>query len=285
MQLMICNRIGLAFVMQTNLSFPIRLSGTTSSNCSSQENVETIKFNVRSLIEKKFGPTCIPSPCGGAGWTRVAYLNMSEPQQTCPSNWNLTTSPVRGCGRSSTGAQMCDSVVYPINGLTYNNVCGRITAYHKGWSEGFSNRFTPSSLEVAHVSGVSLTHGLPGARQHVWTFVGAENDERNASDNCPCANTNTAWPHQIPSFIGNDYFCDTGRHEKGIDNNAFYFNDPLWDGEGCGSTSSCCEFNSPPWFCKSLPQPTTDDLEIRLCGYFPKSFEDKIISLIDIFVN
>ena len=26
----------------------------------------------------------------------------------------------------------------------------------------------------------------------------------------------------------------------------------LWDGEKCGLTSTCCEFNNPPRFCKEL---------------------------------
>ncbi len=41
--------------------------------------------------------------------------------------------------------------------------------------------------------------------------------------------------------------------------------DPLWDGAGCGPTSSCCQLNNPPWFCVSFPEPTTDDLELRIC--------------------
>ena len=30
--------------------------------------------------------------------------------------------------------------------------------------------------------------------------------------------------------------------------------------------SGMASFNSPPWFCKQLPQPTHDYIEIRLCG-------------------
>ena len=26
-----------------------------------------------------------------------------------------------------------------------------------------------------------------------------------------------------------------------------------------------CTFNSPPWFCKQLPQATTEDIEVRIC--------------------
>ena len=44
----------------------------------------------------------------------------------------------------------------------------------------------------------------------------------------------------------------------------YYVNDPLWDGAGCVQ-GSCCQFNSPPWFCKDLPHPTSEDIELRLC--------------------
>ena len=88
----------------------------------------------------------------------------------------------------------------------------------------------------------------------------------------------------ISSFTGNAYFCDTGNCGPWYSFTTFYLNDPLWDCERCGSTSSCCEFNSPPWFCKSLRQPTTDDLEIRLCCSNVIMDESKIESSIDIYV-
>ena len=44
---------------------------------------------------------------------------------------------------------------------------------------------------------------------------------------------------------------------------------PLWDGEGCGPINACCQLNNPPWFCTPLPQPTTDDIELRLCAWWP----------------
>ena len=90
--------------------------------------------------------------------------------------------------------------------------------------------------------------------------------------------------HQIPSFVGNNYFCDTGN--RGPNPTAFttYPDDPLWDGEGCGPTSSCCQLNNPPWFCTTLPQPTTDDLEVRVCGVQSRTNEDSLTTLVDISV-
>ena len=40
----------------------------------------------------------------------------------------------------------------------------------------------------------------------------------------------------IPSFVGNDYFCETGAPQGEILSGgtpiAFYADDPLWDGQG-----------------------------------------------------
>ena len=32
-----------------------------------------------------------------------------------------------------------------------------------------------------------------------------------------------------------------------------------------GPSNSCCSLNTPPWFVKDLPSPTTDDIEMRVC--------------------
>ena len=247
----------------------IRFAPFATETCPSSEDIDSLRASAKLILESRYINNR-PCSCGDASWTRVAYLNMSDSQQTCPSNWTLNTSPVRGCGRSSTWPGTCDAVVYSVKGRRYSSVCGKIIAYHKGVSTGFPSiwRNTTIPIEESYVSGVSITHGPPEARQHVWTFAGAINEQDSDTFNrkqlCPCSNTNITWAYEVPSFIGNDYFCDTGNHGGPKYNlTAIYINDLLWDGEGCGSTSSYCEFNSPPWFCKSLPQPTTDDLEIR----------------------
>ena len=275
---------------QQMLPFPLGLPPTISSGqtCPSQDAINAEHRRVRDILEETYSTP--PCSCGGDGWTRVAYLNMSDPNQQCPSNWNLTTSPVRGCGRSSAGMYTCDSSFYPVHGRTYSSVCGRVLAYQRGVGVGYSAVLDTgiNTTESAYVSGVSLTHGPAGARQHIWTFAAAlvEQDDNFGRYNCPCTNTNVTWPYQVPSFIRNDYFCDTGNRGPGYNVTAFYSDDSLWDGEGCGSTSTCCEFNTPPWFCKSLPQPTSDDLELRLCNYFTYDFqEDKVIYLVDIFIK
>ena len=101
-----------------------------------------------------------------------------------------------------------------------------------------------------------------------------------------CTLTNSQSTQSIPSFVGQDYFCETGitgGYSEGV---IYPDGDPLWDGEGCGSGSTCCELNGPPFFCKSLPEPTTDDIEVRICGEERAlDNEDTPIELVEIFVR
>ncbi len=205
----------------------------------------------------------------------VAYLNMSDTTQRCPSSWNFTASPVRGCDRLVSN---CDSVTFPSNGQSYSRVCGRVIGYQRGTTDAFNG----GSLEGAYLDGVSITHGAAGSRQHIWSFVAALHDadpSYSSSFVCRCTNINQNWPYQVPSFIGNNYFCDTGNHGSTIPTSTF--TEPIWDGTGCSATSTCCEFNNPPWFCTTLPRPTTNDLEVRNCGGTEApQHEDVIINLI-----
>ena len=211
---------------------------------------------------------------------------MSDPNQQCPSNWRLNTfSDIRGCGRPN-GSNSCDSAFFPSNGRNYSRVCGKIIAYQKGSTGALGAAVNNNAgLEDPYVDGISLTHGAQGSRSHIWTLVVALNDSPSAQtiDICPCINSNS-WPHTVPSFIGNNYFCDTASHDTGFVDEMNYPNNPLFDGEGCGTDSTCCQFNTPPWFCTKLPQPTSDDLEVRICGNEPIDNEDAIISLIDIYI-
>ena len=289
--LLLCAAPDPGLCQQQMLPSPIRLptvSISSGQTCPSQDAVNSANSKVRDILEER---SVLPCSCGGDGWTRVAYLNISDPNQQCPVNWTLTTSPIRGCGRSSFGSNTCDSSFYPVLGRTYSSVCGRVLAYQRGVGLGFYAAliFGRNTTDAAYVSGVSVTHGPAGSRQHIWTFAAALDEQGRTYDgryNCPCTNTNVTWPYQVPSFIGNDYFCGTANRGPGFSHSTYYPDDPLWDSEGCGSASTCCEFNTPPWFCTSLPQPTSDDLELRLCNYLIRGYgEDKLIYLVDIFIK
>ena len=225
------------------------------------------------------------------GWTRVAYLNMTDPSQQCPSAWTLQTrssEPRRLCGRSSSGGS-CESVTYSTFGMNYSHVCGRVIGYENGTPDAFHNSGS-QTIEGYYVDGISLTHGPPGSRQHIWTFVAGlveNNPSRYPQWSCPCADRATALS-LVPSFVGNDYFCESGNPASTY-TFMFFANDPLWDGQGCGA-ASCCELSyppgvTPPWFCKQLPQTTTDDIEVRLCGGEGNADEDTPVELIKLYIN
>ena len=230
----------------------------THQNCPSQNVTEStkeaLKTVVNSYLYDKYG--IMTDECGGPGWRRVAYFDMNNTDSQCPSEWRLHTDRVRGCGRNHTAIFSCDSVYFRNNGLSYSRVCGRITAYQKSKFYAFySNINRGSSIDSAYASGVLLSHGPVGSRQHIWTFAGALFEQSSvygtntyfAQFICPCTISAISWPYQVPSFVGNNYFCDSGNPGPYHSGGTLYPNDPLWDGAGCPSTSSCCEFNNPPW--------------------------------------
>jgi hypothetical protein len=129
---------------------------------------------------------------------------------------------------------------------------GRVLYKHFNLQNSVCMLVQNPTIDGNYVDGVSLTHGRP--RQHVWTF---------AARNCSCPGK--------PSFVEPDhYFCD-GSTE-------------LW--HGCtASSNSCCSFNNPPWFYRQLSQPTTDDIEMRVCRDEDRGNEDIQIQAIDLYVQ
>ena len=119
-------------------------------------------------------------------------------------------------------AGTCESAIFPFNGQSYSRVCGRINAYQSGTPSAFRPSVLGGNpgLEGVYLEGVSLTYGDAGSRRHIWSFATAlfENDPNYQSflqDVCFCTNTNYNWPYQLPSFIGNNYFCATGNPGPG----------------------------------------------------------------------
>ena len=217
--------------------------------------------------------------CGGVtrGWMRVTELDMTNSNHQCPSGlMERTFSGKRTCVRIETTSGCSSTSNFITPGVEYSNVCGRVIGYQYGTTDAFS--------DPRYVDGVSLTHGNP--RQHIWTFAAAH-DEVGAIPRtyCPCINTSlSAQATPPPAFVGNDYFCDTGSEEHA--QKIFYGDDPLWDGAGCGPLNTCCSFNNPPWFYKQLPQPTADNIEMRVCtSGDPIGNEDVAIEIVEIYVQ
>ena len=218
--------------------------------------------------------------CAGyAGdWTRIAYINMSDPAQQCPNAWRGYDTPIRSCGRPVTSRSICAPVYFSSNGIQYSRVCGRAVGYQKGSPDGFGSQGFDKILDGFYVDGVSMTHGNP--RTHIWTFaVGLYTGENPNINNCP-----NEGGRQQPDFVGQNFFCGSGDHDPRINLPKFYDQDPLWNGANCPNKTGC-PFNSPPWFSTSLPAPTSDDIEVRICGDQSTGDEDTPIQFLEIYVQ
>ncbi|XP_064388377.1 uncharacterized protein LOC135336490 [Halichondria panicea] len=235
-------------------------------------------------------PPTVPSEkCGGPGWRKVAFIDMTNTSQNCPQGLTLTSYSKRSCGRTHTNGQACSSVTFPVGGGQYSRVCGRAKAYHWGYLNSFLayNR-NSRGINAQYVAGLSFTHGTP--RTHIWTFA-AGLYQANSSNNfffgygyvhCPCNPGNT---YSSPPFVGNDYFCESGPSSRSaIGPNIFYPDDPLWDGQGCIHGNPCCSLNNPPWFNKTLPTPTTGDIEMRMCMWEAASRANIALEQMELYV-
>ena len=220
------------------------------------------------------------------GWTRVANLDMTDPSQQCPDGFRLvnrTTAPLRTCGRP--GPAGCVSTTFPVHGIKYSQVCGRVIGYQDRSPDAFERYYYANRaliIDDYYVDGISLTHGQ-SPRQHIWTFAAALDETQSNIYTCPCTRPDLTYTGAVPTFIGQDYFCETGTRDSW--EYIFYADDPLWNGQGCGGTSTCCSFNNPPWFCKQLPQPTTDDIELRLCADQEIVNEDTPLEIVEIYIK
>ena len=206
-------------------------------------------------------------------WKRIASFNVAAGDD-CPSPWVKSShNGVSFCiPASNTGG--CHSVIYSINGMSYQRVCGRASGYQKGSPDAFyriTNAFD-------YVDGLSITHGSP--RQHIWTYAAGLTDSGNSAANCPCAVVGGQDP---PTFVGSHYYCESGAGSSW--SHVYYLSDVLWDGAGCSAGNTCCSDPNLPWFYRQLNQTTQDDIEARLC--LDQDFNDEavLITNLELYIH
>ena len=222
--------------------------------------------------------------CNGVagGWMRVASIDMTDSISTCPPGLDTIVEGSHTlCSRNTdTG---CSSTVFPVEGVQYSRVCGKIIGYQQKSPDAFF-RFIDgqNTTDSNYVDGISLTHGS-NPREHIWTFASALDEIDRVGNVCPCTNTRNNPPPAVPSFVGQDYFCDTGSENSF--QYIFYGDDPLWEGAGCGQFNTCCSFNSPPWFLKEISPPKNDDIEMRLCADQTRNDEDITFETLELYVQ
>uniref|UniRef100_A0A1X7TUJ8 Fibrinogen C-terminal domain-containing protein n=1 Tax=Amphimedon queenslandica TaxID=400682 RepID=A0A1X7TUJ8_AMPQE len=202
------------------------------------------------------------------GWTRLAYLDMTDATQNCPSGFGLYQSGgVRACGKQ-TLHDGCVSVQFPSHDISYSQVCGRVTGYTFGSINGLNS--------AQDFDGVIITQGP--SRQKVWSFIAGQSE---LGSSCPCS---TGSSGSVPASIGNNYFCESGVPNNSI-SQILYTSDPLWDGQGCGSLEApCCNVPGIPWFHRDYGSTTTTDyIELRVCADYDD--EDSPVSYYEIYIK
>ena len=213
---------------------------------------------------------------------RVAYMNLTE---TPVCSFPLKLDNVSGkmlCGPTNPVGTKCDSVIFPTFLIPYNFVCGKAVGYgyHSPCAFHFTSSSSHNSIELAYLSWLSITTKKLGQRRHVWSYAAGYRESSSHSCNCPCA-TNSG--RAAPSFVGNDFYCESGSHST--PSSRWYTSNPLWDGEGCYTGSKCCDNTRMPWFWKSLPEQTTSELEVRWCQPNGGSGSDRVgIEHLEIYV-
>ena len=255
--------------------------------CQNPEELEAVKNEIRLDILTSINPT---SMCGGTpGWTRIFYLDMSNTSQQCPPPLvEYTYDGVRLCGRiSPRPIDSCTSTMLPANDNLYTEVCGKIIGYQYGGVQSFgfyAERYRSNTIDQYYVDGITLTHGLVGGREHIWTFASgiAETHIEYACPGCALSGLGV-YNANPPPYVGEDYFCESGTD---VFRGGIFYNDPLWDGDGCSAGVSCCTLHGPPYFTKQLQASTTDDIEMRLCSRGGRSTDgNTLLRFIELYVK
>ena len=210
---------------------------------------------------------------------RVADIDMTRHKENCPTGFReVTSSGKKMCGGRGTS---CVSTSFSSHGVEYSRVCGRIIGYQFGRSNAFRAYHDHQwPIDSYFLDGIVLTYGSP--RCHIWSFAAGHDQYNSGPSGCPC--NSDSFSGTIPPYVQNDYFCDSGHRYSTSLSLIYYVNDPLWDGAGC-VRGSCCQFNSPPWFCKDLPHPTSEDIELRLCTNEEIGDEDAPFEVVEIYIQ
>ena len=197
------------------------------------------------------------------GWTRVAFVNTTDPVTSCPGQWRAVSGTRRVCARQPNA--LCSSAFFGTNSIRYSSVCGRVTGYLFGSPDLFF-RFDSRNraLERSYLDGVSITQGSP--RQHLWSYAAAFRGRGCGGVPFP--------------FVGRNFSADIPRNPSGKWQPVANWEHHLWDPKHC-TNKDCCR----KWFQRNVP-PSSDDIEVRLCADQSSSVdEDVYIDLLEVYVR
>ena len=248
-----CRNVSLCYsILQSNPTAPSGYYNITLSNGSQVEVYCDMK-----------GSHCDEE----GGWTRVAFVNMSEPGSSCPPGLVQYDNFLKCWITNEMYFWGCNSTFFSTYNLKYTKVCGQVRGHQYFLPAAFYCYFNNISQCDPEIKtfGVTLTYSN-NPRKHIWTYAGGWHEQGTDTDDCPCNNGSLYMNYTIP-FVGNDYYCESGL--RLVENQwVLYLNDPLWDGKDClGREATCCTSPKMPWFIKTLNETVSDDIELSVCGY------------------
>lgn len=244
------------------------------------EDLDNIKECLEEIKDSLVEIEALTHPCGGLGWKEVMNITYSHPGVSCPAAWTeKTMDGIKGCGRAAAAANFIGSETFSVEGMEYNEVCGRAHGYSNELPDAFNTDI--SGIENNYVDGLSLTHGAAGSRMHIWTFAASNVETMGEASVCPCYTGGDP----SPGFVGCNYFCEAGAGDVpiGTPTEIFHSNNLLWDGAGC-TIKVCCTRQTPPYFHVYLPASTTDDVEARLM-FHEAGNDDVLITHVELYVR
>ena len=73
---------------------PLVLPQIDNGSCSVAD-LNQARVNIRSILRERDNIIVPQCACDRLGqWMKIAHLNMSDPNENCPANWNLISTPV-----------------------------------------------------------------------------------------------------------------------------------------------------------------------------------------------
>ena len=235
---------------------------------STQERVDAlrgIKFGA-DCSSNGFQPTLVPE-CGDGVWCRIVDFDVTGEDTTCPDGWTFASTPRVGCTRPDDDD--CALATFSTGSLEFKRVCGRATGMASGTPDGFEATDGRMVDGIPLAEGVTLT--LPTVFEHIWTFAAVHDGMGGIG--CPFNADDFEEDQDSITFVQDNHFCDLD----------FGFGSPsrrkrviapssrkLWTGDCAdlpdGSNAlEACNFNDPPYFNVTLANPTTDDIDARIC--------------------
>ena len=237
----------------------------------SLEDVKTQLSSMKTFIGSK--------KCNIIGpWRRVVYINPTL-NNSCPSGLRMVSIPntnKQACG--GTVDRGCSSVNFTVD-QNYTDICGIVQGYQSNSPNAFEGiSDLGKTINDPYVDGISITQGSP--RRHVWTYAAYYHEGR--VDMCPCTTSDGNVSHPPPSFVGDDYYCETALLSSSSSNRVVW-EDPLWDGKGCSRPEDrCCQRFG--WFHKTVPS-SDKHIELRWCvDQDMQNNEDILVDFAEIWV-